>query len=285
MARNTFAFLKAWIMLPCLLSALSPILSFGHSKMIRKVEVDPSQVTEIHTAMGYSTILDFSEKPLSAVLGDQDAFKLEFVGSSITVKPLVSRARSNLFVFTEFERFNIQLSSGNADFVDYIVHFYEAEENQGAPQPIDNDLGVATEPASTHSRSQTTPIHRSRSYGGITLKVVSKAKAESQIPGRATTVIDIELSSSKRSYTFSPASIGVKVGGEFIPVESIYLDTLSIGPNQPAVHGKIALLDQDQAHRGIPVVVFAVSDSTQGSKSHRLEVSTLALSSKSPKAK
>jgi hypothetical protein len=245
------------------------------SKMIRKVEVSPDQVTEIHTAIGYSTILDFTAKPLSAVLGDQDAFKLEFVGSSITVKPLLVHAKSNLFVFTEFDRFNIQLSSGDATLVDYIVSLTRRGEDQGEVEPSSD---LATTPTESLQLQSSSPrekvIQRSKKLNGIELKVVSKSETISEIPGRAATVITIELTSQRLTYAFSPASIGIKVGGR---------DALSIGPRLPVVHGKIALLKQDLT-AGTPVVVFAISDS-KNKKASRLEVSTQARSAQGPKTK
>jgi hypothetical protein len=300
MTRSKSDLFDRYLVLPALLAIMIlailstfPTSSFAQTrpshpsnpnKMIRKVEVSPDQVTEIHTAIGYSTILDFTAKPLSAVLGDQDAFKLEFVGSSITVKPLLVHAKSNLFVFTEFDRFNIQLSSGDATLVDYIVSLTRRGEDQGEVEPSSD---LATTPTESLQLQSSSPrekvIQRSKKLNGIELKVVSKSETISEIPGRTATVITIELTSQRLTYAFSPASIGIKVGGRFVPIESIYLDALSIGPRLPVVHGKIALLKQDLT-AGTPVVVFAISDS-KNKKASRLEVSTQARSAQGPKTK
>src|SRR5260221_731277 len=103
----------------CLLLCISVPLD-SYAKNLRQLQFNENQVAEIHTALGFSTILEFPSRPISAVLGDQDSFKLEYVGNSITIKPLVAHAKSNLFVFTEFERFNCTLRAGSSDDVDYV---------------------------------------------------------------------------------------------------------------------------------------------------------------------
>ena len=98
-----------------------PWQSSVQANVIRRIEADEDKVALVRTAVGFSTILEFPSKPLSAVLGDQDSFKLEYVGNSITVKPLVSGATSNLFVFTEYNRFTCTLKSGAKSDVDDIL--------------------------------------------------------------------------------------------------------------------------------------------------------------------
>jgi hypothetical protein len=267
-------FLFLWIIaVPAFLLMSTPEVSFAKSsKMIRNVSTTPEQVTVVHTAMGYSTILEFSGKPLNAVLGDQDAFKVEFVGNSLTIKPILPRARSNLFVFTEFERVNCQLESGSPSDVDYIVSFKPKEK---APDEV----------ATGGARTFTQAIHRFKSIQGFRLTVDSIERSKSEIPGRSTKLIEIELSSSTDSYSFSPSSLGVKQAGHFLPIESIYLDALSLKPGASPTHGKIAILDQDLTGSGPLSVVFAVSNSRRSSKAIRLEVVVEPLKKASTKSK
>jgi len=96
---------------------LVPNLTFG--KGVRTIEATEDTIIPVKTALGYSTVLSFSTKPNSAILGDQDSFKLEYVGNSITLKPLIAHATSNLFVFTPYERFNITLKTGTPLEADY----------------------------------------------------------------------------------------------------------------------------------------------------------------------
>lgn len=48
---------------------------------------------------GFSTILEFDEAPTQVVLGDQNLFQIEKLNRSIVLKPLVTYATTNMFVY------------------------------------------------------------------------------------------------------------------------------------------------------------------------------------------
>ena len=58
---------------------------------------------------------------MNVVLGDQTAFRVEFINDSITLKPLRSGAKSNIFIFTDNDRFNLTVKSGSVALVDYVI--------------------------------------------------------------------------------------------------------------------------------------------------------------------
>jgi hypothetical protein len=88
---------------------------------IREIKVKPNEVATINTAIGYSTVIQFPQKPNNVVLGNLSAFRVEFIKDSITIKPNQSGATSNLFVFTENDRFNFTIRSGPISIVDYVI--------------------------------------------------------------------------------------------------------------------------------------------------------------------
>ena len=88
---------------------------------VRSVEISPNTITSIRTAPGYSTVIEFQSKPTQAVLGDQDAFHLEYIGNSITLKPVLPNAKSNLFIYTDYDRFTFFVSTVPAAQADYVV--------------------------------------------------------------------------------------------------------------------------------------------------------------------
>lgn len=243
---------------------------------VREVKVSGDAVIPIRTAPGFSTILEFPSKPISAVLGDQDAFKLEYVGNSITIKPIVERAKSNLFIFTEFERYNCKLSTVPQAEVDYIVRI-KAKREQTPIGENPGEAGVRSQAIETIS----IPIRRSGTYGGFSLSL--DRMTHDRRPGnpRSATVFDFTLSSTRKSYAFSPGSLGVKQSGKYLAAESIYLAGLVVAPGSP-VHGKIALLGQDYAASQPLVVVFAVPALKPTGKTHvyRIEVAARAVSKK-----
>jgi hypothetical protein len=48
---------------------------------------------------GFSSVIEFEEKPTRIVLGDPNSFQVERLGNSIAVRPLTDYAVSNLFVY------------------------------------------------------------------------------------------------------------------------------------------------------------------------------------------
>lgn len=233
------------------------------SKSVRQVEVDEGQVVPINTALGYSTVVEFHSKPLNAVLGDQDAFKLEYIGNSITLKPLLPRAKSNLFIFTDYDRYNCALRTVDPSEVDYIVKL--STRSKAYPIQVEGQTTVTRPKESTSSATESAkvkPIHKKSSWKGFALNVISVLEVKGQgsdSQGDPTAIVyEIELSSKHVAYLFSGGSLGVKQGKVFLPIESLYLDKTQICPGCLPVRGKLVVLKRD--YRGhLPVsLLFAV---------------------------
>ena len=52
-------------------------------------------------------ILSFPSKPEKVIVGNQGSFAVEYVKNDVIISPLTSRARSNVFVYLNGRRFNI----------------------------------------------------------------------------------------------------------------------------------------------------------------------------------
>ena len=69
---------------------IAPFLFFlalnANSSSIKELLLQPSDVGVIHTARGFSTVVQLPSKPLNVVLGDQGVFRIEFINDSITIK-------------------------------------------------------------------------------------------------------------------------------------------------------------------------------------------------------
>jgi hypothetical protein len=111
-----------WILL--LVFSLSPI-AWGK---VRKVEVTQDQIVTVKTAIGIATIIQVPERPNSIVVGDQASFKVEYLDQAITIKPLRGGARSNLYIYTDYRRFNVQLVTGAEPVADYVVYLENPKE-------------------------------------------------------------------------------------------------------------------------------------------------------------
>ncbi|MBL7670916.1 MAG: TrbG/VirB9 family P-type conjugative transfer protein [Bdellovibrionaceae bacterium] len=101
------------------------LLSWGFGiaeARVRTVEVKKDQIVTVRTALGVATIIQLPDRPTSLVVGDQTAFKVEYLDQAITIKPLHIGARSNLYIYTDYRRFNVQLVTAVEASADYVVY-------------------------------------------------------------------------------------------------------------------------------------------------------------------
>lgn len=95
----------------------------------RTVQMKEGEMTPIYVSPRFSTILQFDAHPEPGLIGDQDAFKVEYMRNLVAIKPLMSRGKTNLFIFTKEGQFNFQLISSN-DHHDNIVYVKRAGNNE-----------------------------------------------------------------------------------------------------------------------------------------------------------
>lgn len=76
-------------------------LNASASERVRRVPILGDQIVTVRTSIGIATIIQVPDRPNSVVVGDQDAFKVEYLDQAITIKPLSSRAKSNLYIYTD----------------------------------------------------------------------------------------------------------------------------------------------------------------------------------------
>lgn len=96
---------------------------------VRRVDVIGDQIVTVRTALGIATIIQVPDRPNSVVVGDQDSFKVEYLDQAITIKPLSGGAKSNLYVYTDWKRYNVQLISGSEIVADYVVYLETPKDN------------------------------------------------------------------------------------------------------------------------------------------------------------
>ncbi|MCB9092193.1 MAG: TrbG/VirB9 family P-type conjugative transfer protein [Halobacteriovoraceae bacterium] len=92
------------------------------AQKVRKVPVQGDQIVTIKTSIGLATIIQVPDRPNSVVVGDQDSFKVEYLDQAITIKPLIQGAKSNLYIYTDWKRFNVELVSVPQSDADYVVY-------------------------------------------------------------------------------------------------------------------------------------------------------------------
>ena len=185
---------------------------YAQAKGVHTLMLSDSDVAQVHTAIGYSTMLQFDVRPSQVILGDQDAFKAEYVGSSIAIKPTVSGVSTNLFVLTEYDKFNFRLTAGRGFEPDYIIRVKRKPK----------------EPAGGSSPVITKHLNLANTIDGITLRLISLSLAKTS----GIVIYSFELESKNKRLAFEPGDFDVTQRGKSLPIENIYLERLAFDKGQ-----------------------------------------------------
>ena len=94
---------------------------------VKKINVAVDQLSVVQTAVGIATIIQCPEAVSSVIIGDQGAFKIEYLDRAITIKPLRAGAKTNLYISTQSRRYNVRLATGPQDSADYVVYLTPRE--------------------------------------------------------------------------------------------------------------------------------------------------------------
>ena len=179
------------------------LLSFAQASQVKELKLKPQEVGVVNTAVGYSTVVQLSQKPLNVVIGDQTSFRVEFINDSITIKPLRPGAKTNLFIFTENDRFNLTIRVGPAAAVDYVVRVRR----------------IFSDP------QKTVQLNLTRSKNGLTFTLLRITHKDSEA------FLDFTVQNQRKKFiTLNPEHFRVTVDNVVRTIRSLYIDTPSIKP-------------------------------------------------------
>ena len=116
------------LVLLCLILLYSR-LSFA---LIRSIYPRANDVDTINTAVGIATIIETPLAIESAIIGDSSAFEVQYLNNAVTIKPLRYGARTNLYLITKNERYNLRLRTVSQRAADYVVYI----KNRSASEKI-----------------------------------------------------------------------------------------------------------------------------------------------------
>ena len=193
--------------------------SFAESR-VRKLEVQVDQVVPVRTAIGVATIIQVPDRPNSIVVGDLSAFKVEYLDQAITIKPLRFGAKSNLYVYTDYRRFNVQLLTTNEPSADYVVYLENPKEKL---KP---------------STLKWEPLSARMSNEDLVFEIRRIAKTKDGV-----LLIEFFLASVKPA-KFQPEWIWLTQGGLTRPIHNLSLSGQDMGPSR-AVTGVMQVLKND----------------------------------------
>lgn len=195
------------------------------TQRVRRVPVQGDQIVTVRTSVGIATIIQVPDRPNSVVVGDQDAFKVEYLDQAITIKPLSGGAKSNLYIYTDWKRYNVELVSGQEVVADYVVYLDNPKEKE-----------------STRSNSETgikwTDFKNTLRNDSLQLNVKRVGRAKDGI-----LLVEFSISSKKKE-VFKPEWLWLTQEGETRPIHNLFLSALETSP-QRGISGVLQMREAD----------------------------------------
>ncbi len=197
---------------------------------VRHVEVVGDQVVTVKTSVGIATIIQVPDRPNSVVVGDMDSFKVEYLDQALTIKPLLNGVKSNLYIYTDWKRFNVEIVSGDKMTADYIVYL----ENPKIQKPsITQRLPVEWVAYKNSLKNENISLEVKRL--GIFKKFV---------------LVELFIQSSSKE-RIKPEWIWATQAGKMIPLHNLFLSKLDLQRGK-GISGLIEL-SRDELDLGKPI--------------------------------
>jgi len=196
---------------------------------VRHISAKKDQIITVKTALGIATIVQVPDRPTSVVIGDQASFKVEYLDKAITIKPLMTGARTNLYVYTDWQRYNIKLIPTTKQTADYVVYI-KPKVVQKKPEKINWSK------FSNYLRNEKIKLSISK---------IGNTK-------NGLYLIDFNLTSKKKE-NFKPEWIWLTQNGKTIPIHRLFIDELKLRPGKN-VSGLI-LAKRNDLNRSSPIRV------------------------------
>lgn len=195
------------------------------NQRVRRVSVLGDQIVTVKTSLGIATIIQVPDRPNSVVVGDQDSFKVEYLDQAITIKPLSNGAKSNLYIYTDWRRFNVALISGNEAIADYVVYLDRPKEK--------SQNKLSKEPS-----IKWTDLKNSLKNGTISLNVKRAGRAKDGI-----LLIEFFVTSNQKE-AFKPEWLWITQSGETRPIHNLFMSALELTP-QRSISGILQMREID----------------------------------------
>lgn len=200
--------MRAWIF-ALLLVAVPPAHALDRpSQRVRRLYLKRDEIAWVRTAVGIATIIQVPDRPTSVVLGDTNAFKVEYLENAITIKPLSHSSRSNLYIYTEARRFNVSLTTVPISGADYIVYLEPKVLNSIPLRERWRNLRIERK-----SRGLAVTVTRLGQSGDF-LMVVFQVTA-------------------KKAVKFKPEWIWVTQNGRTVPIQDLNLSAIDVMGHAP----------------------------------------------------
>ncbi len=203
-----------------------PLLLFSSQaypvERVRHVSVANDQIITVKTSIGIATIIQVPDRPNSIVVGDLESFKVEYLDQAITIKPLHPRARSNLYIYTDWRRYNVQLVTAQEIGADYVVYLDTPKERSREPK----------------STLVWTKLNRKTKSGNILFEVNRIGKTKEGM-----LLVEFTLSSTQKE-KLDPSWFWITQNEITKPIHNLFLLSVELRPTEH-VQGMIQILKSD----------------------------------------
>lgn len=224
------------------------VFSLCVSAHIRKVVYSDDQILTVKTALGIATIIQLPETIQSAIIGDQSAFKIEYLDKAVTIKPLRGSAKTNLYLVADKKRYNIRLQTLTQDSADYIVYVLSSFGDGAKSQVRWQKLG------------------KSNDANGLILTIERIGISLNDF-----VLLDLSLKLKPNEFvTIKPEDVWVFQGDNSKTVNSLFLSSTKLTKDKPLKIG-VSIARSDLV-KGKPILV-----ELKGSKTNSISISEVAL--------
>lgn len=110
---------------------LALLLASSSFANVKTLTPKVDEILEIKTALGIATIIQIPDSVQQAIVGDQSAYRIEYVDKAVTIKPLRYGAKTNLYLFTQKRRYNLRLDVVPQNLAFYIVYIKDQDAGSG----------------------------------------------------------------------------------------------------------------------------------------------------------
>ena len=205
--------------------------AFAEGARVKKIELGADQIAEVKTALGIATIIQAPDIPNSVVVGDSESFKVEYLDQAITIKPLHSGAKSNLYIYTDYRRYNVQLVAVAQSEANYIVYLEPAKTLKNKEKPI-----RSVEP-------YLSGIKWWRLINGLKNNELNLVIKRVGLSDNGVALIEFKITSTTPTKII-PDSISLKQNGKIVTIHNLFLSRLDVSPSTP-ITGTIEILKSE----------------------------------------
>ena len=221
--------------------------AFG--QQVREVRAGPNDIITINTSPGLSTLIEFEGRPRSVIVGDLDAFKVEYAGSSLAIKPLIDRAKSNLFVATEMDSFRFRLRSSKGDAADYVVRVKVKRKEPPKPQ------GIVLSDLNQGDSLVIDLLPKSSEKDALQFSVLSLKKIQNGDALAASIQISIgQTVFGNRGLRLHPDDFHVFQMGKDLTIKNFYLNSAELSMKCPL--SGLLIISREDVRQGTPLLFY-----------------------------